>query len=122
MVFFLIFSVCTVAVVVGGVQKGIERISKILMPLLAALAVFLMIYVLCQDEAMEGVKDLFIPDFSELKFETLLAALGQLFYSMSLAMGIMITYGSYMKRDVNIESSVKQIKYLIRALLSLPDL
>lgn len=109
MVFFLIFSVCTVAVVVGGVQKGIERISKILMPLLAALAVFLMIYVLCQEKAMEGVKDLFIPDFSELKFETLLAALGQLFYSMSLAMGIMITYGSYMKKNASISASARQI-------------
>ena len=108
-VFFLIFAVVTVLVVIGGVQKGIERMSKILMPLLAAIAVFLMIYVLCQDGAAEGVKDLFIPDFSEFTYETLLAALGQLFYSMSLAMGIMITYGSYMKKDAKISGAARQI-------------
>ena len=108
-VFFLIFAIATVLVVIGGVQKGIERISKILMPLLAVLAVFLMIYVLCQDGAIEGVKDLFIPDFSEFTYETLLAALGQLFYSMSLAMGIMITYGSYMKKDAKISGAARQI-------------
>lgn len=109
LVFFLIFSLATVAVVVFGVQKGIERISKILMPLLAVIAVFLMIYVLIQPGAIEGVKDLFVPDFSEFRFETLLAALGQLFYSMSLAMGIMITYGSYMKKSASVSNSARQI-------------
>lgn len=109
LLYFLIFAAATVAVVLGGVQKGIERISKILMPLLAALAIFLMIYVLCQENAGEGVAKLFIPDFSEFTFETLLAALGQLFYSLSLAMGIMITYGSYMKKDVSIMKSGMQI-------------
>ena len=77
LVFFLVFAVITVFVVVFGVQKGIERMSKILMPLLAIIAVFLMIYVLCQDGAGAGVADLFIPDFSEFTFGTLLAALGQ---------------------------------------------
>ncbi len=107
--FFLIFTAATVFVVVFGVQKGIERISKILMPLLAVLAIFLMIYVLCQDGAAAGVADLFIPDFSEFTYETLLAALGQLFYSLSLAMGIMITYGSYMKKNASIPASSLQI-------------
>ena len=109
LVFFLIFAAATIAVVVGGVQKGIERMSKILMPLLAAIAVFLMIYVLCQERAGAGVADLFIPDFSEFTFGTLLAALGQLFYSMSLAMGIMITYGSYMKKNAKISGAARQI-------------
>lgn len=109
LVVFLIFAAATVAVVVGGVQKGIERVSKILMPLLAIIAVFLMIYVLCQEDAGEGVADLFIPDFGEFTPETLLAALGQLFYSMSLAMGIMITYGSYMKKDAKISGAARQI-------------
>lgn len=109
LLFFFIFIAATVAVVVGGVQKGIERISKILMPILAVLAVFLMIYVLCQEGAAAGAADLFIPDFSEFTFETLLAALGQLFYSLSLAMGIMITYGSYMKKEASIPKSGLQI-------------
>ena len=109
LVVFLIFAAATVAVVVGGVQKGIERVSKVLMPLLAIIAVFLMIYVVCQENAGAGVADLFIPDFGEFRFETLLAALGQLFYSMSLAMGIMITYGSYMKKDAKISGAARQI-------------
>ena len=109
LIFFLVFAVITVFVVVFGVQKGIERMSKILMPLLAVIAVGLMIYVLCQPGATEGLKVLFVPNFEDFKFETLLAALGQLFYSMSLAMGIMVTYGSYMKKDAKITSSARQI-------------
>ena len=109
LIFFLIFAAATVLVVVFGVQKGIERISKVLMPLLAVISVGLMIYVLCQEGALEGVAYLFTPDFSKFSYETLLAALGQLFYSLSLAMGIMITYGSYMKKEVSIPKSSMQI-------------
>ena len=109
LIFFLIFAAATIFVVVFGVQKGIERISKVLMPLLAAISIFLMIYVLCQDGALEGVAYLFTPDFSKFSYETLLAALGQLFYSLSLAMGIMITYGSYMKKEVSVSKSSLQI-------------
>ncbi len=109
LIFFLIFAAATVLVVVFGVQKGIERISKVLMPLLAVISVALMVYVLCQDGALEGVAYLFTPDFSQFGYETLLAALGQLFYSLSLAMGIMITYGSYMKKDVSVSKSSLQI-------------
>ena len=105
----MIFAAATIFVVVFGVQKGIERISKVLMPLLAAISIFLMIYVLCQDGALEGVAYLFTPDFSKFSYETLLAALGQLFYSLSLAMGIMITYGSYMKKEVSVSKSSLQI-------------
>ena len=109
LLFFLIFAAATIFVVVFGVQKGIERISKVLMPLLAVISVALMVYVLCQDGALEGVAYLFTPDFSQFGYETLLAALGQLFYSLSLAMGIMITYGSYMKKDVSVSKSSLQI-------------
>ena len=107
--FFLIFALLTVAIVVFGVQKGIENMSKILMPALAIIAVFLMVYVLCQPGALEGVKYALLPDFSRFGFETVLGALGQLFYSMSIGMCIMITYGSYMKKDVSIKSSACQI-------------
>ena len=128
LVFFLIFSLATVAVVIFGVQKGIERISKILMPALAVLALFLMIYVLCQPGAWEGIKYLFVPDFGKFGYETLLAALGQLFYSMSLAMGIMITYGSYMKKSANIRTSARQISIcdtcfaIVAAMIIIPSI
>ena len=127
-VFFLIFAALTVLVVIFGVQKGIERISKILMPLLAALALFLMIYVLCQPGAAEGVKKLFVPDFKDFGYDTLLAALGQLFYSMSLAMCIMITYGSYMKKSASISKSARQISIcdtcfaIVAALIIIPSI
>lgn len=112
----------TALIVLLGVEKGIEKVSKIMMPLLIAITIFIAIYALFMPGAIDGLIYYIKPDFSKFSFTTVLAAMGQLFYSLSLAMGIMITYGSYMKRDVNIESSVKQIRYLIRALLSLPDL
>ena len=109
LIFFLVFAVLTVVVVAFGVQKGIEKMSKILMPTLAAISVFLMIYVLCQPGALAGVGYALIPDFSKFGFETVLGALGQLFYSMSIGMCIMVTYGSYMKKSVSIKSSSAQI-------------
>lgn len=109
LIFFLIFVLFTIVIVVFGVQKGIEKMSKILMPTLAIIAIFLLIYTLCQPGAWEGVAYTIIPDFSKFGFETVLGALGQLFYSMSIGMCIMITYGSYMKKDVSIKSSSKQI-------------
>ena len=109
LLFFLIFALITVAIVVFGVQKGIEKISKILMPALAIMAIFLMIYTFCQPGALDGIVYTLIPDFSKFGFGTVLGALGQLFYSLSIGMCIMITYGSYMKKDVNIKSSSRQI-------------
>lgn len=109
LIFFLIFASFTVVIVAFGVQKGIEKMSKILMPALAILSVFLMIYVLCQKGAWKGVGYTLIPNFSDFGFGTVLGALGQLFYSMSIGMCIMITYGSYMKKDVSIKSSSMQI-------------
>ncbi len=109
LIFFLIFATFTVLIVAFGVQKGIEKMSKILMPALAIMVVFLMIYVLCQPGAWVGVEYTLLPDFSKFKFETVLGALGQLFYSMSIGMCIMITYGSYMKKNVSIKSSSMQI-------------
>ncbi len=107
---FLLFIGITALVVLLGVEKGVEKVSKIMMPVLVALTVAISIYSITMDGAMEGVKYYIIPDFSKFSAMTVLAAMGQLFYSMSLAMGIMITYGSYMKKDVSIESSVKQIE------------
>ena len=107
---FMLFIVITALVVVFGVEKGIEKVSKVMMPVLVALSIAIAIYSITMPGAIDGVKYYLLPDFSKFSITTVLAAMGQLFYSMSLAMGIMITYGSYMKKDVNLESSVKQIE------------
>lgn len=107
---FCIFAVLTAVVVICGVEKGIEKVSKIMMPLLVVLTVFISLYVLTIDGALEGVKYYIMPHMSDFSVKTVLSAMGQLFYSMSLAMGIMITYGSYMKKSTNLESSVRQIE------------
>lgn len=107
---FTIFVALTMIVVIFGVEKGIEKVSKFMMPLLVALTIGISIYVLTIDGAMEGVRYYIMPHMSDFSAKTVLAAMGQLFYSMSLAMGIMITYGSYMKKSANLESSVRQIE------------
>lgn len=107
---FLIFMGLTALVVLFGVEKGIEKVSKVMMPVLAILTVFISIYGLFMPGAIDGLLYYVTPNFSKFSATTVLAAMGQLFYSMSLAMGIMITYGSYMKKDVNLESSVHQIE------------
>ena len=109
LIYFLIFAAMAFVVVVLGVQIGIEKVSKILMPILSILAVVLAVFVLCQPNAWKGLSYIFVPDFGKFSGEMLLDALGQLFYSMSLAMCIMITYGSYMKKDANIQKSGRQI-------------
>lgn len=107
---FLLFMGATALVVLCGVNKGVEKVSKIMMPVLVVLTVFVAVYALFLPGAMDGVKYYLMPDFSKFSMTTVVAAMGQLFYSMSLAMGIMITYGSYMKKEVRLESSVHQIE------------
>jgi len=107
---FALFMVFTAIVVLFGVEKGIEKVSRFMMPLLVVLTIGISLYVLTIDGAWEGVKYYITPHMSDFSLKTLLAAMGQLFYSMSLAMGIMITYGSYMKRSTNLEHSVRQIE------------
>ena len=110
LVWFAIFIGITAVVVMLGVEKGVEKVSKIMMPVLVLLTLFIAVYSLFIPGAMDGFLYYITPDFSHFSATTVLAAMGQLFYSMSLAMGIMITYGSYMKKDVNLESSVHQIE------------
>ncbi len=110
MLWFLLFIGITFAVVLFGVEKGIEKCSKIMMPFLVLLSIVVAIFVVCQPGAMEGVAYYLKPDFSKFTPMTVLSAMGQLFYSMSLAMGIMVTYGSYMKKEVNLDHAVRQIE------------
>lgn len=106
----ILFVGLTMIVVIKGVKNGIEKASKILMPILIALSVFVSVYSIMQPGALEGVKYFLLPDFSNFSFQAVLAAMGQMFYSLSLAMGIMVTYGSYLSKKDNIETSVKQIE------------
>ena len=110
-VWLCVFAAVTVLIVMMGVEKGTERVSKITMPILAALSVFIAIYVATIDGAFAGIIYYITPDFSKLSPMTVVAAVGQLFYSMTLAMGVMITYGSYMKKDVSLEKSVHIIEF-----------
>lgn len=113
---FGVFVLFTAVVVMIGVEKGIERASCVLMPVLIVLTVAIALYCVTRPGAMEGVKYYLLPDFSRFSATTVLAAMGQLFYSMSLAMGTMITYGSYMKKEDNLEKSVRQIELFDTAL------
>lgn len=120
LIYFIIFLILTTVIVLLGVKKGVERVSKALMPILLVLAVGIAVYVATIPGAMDGIKYYLLPDFSKFSFKTVCAAMGQLFFSMSLAMGIMISYGSYVKDDVNIMKSVNHIEIFdtVVALLS----
>ena len=111
LLWFGIFLGVTTLVVMLGVEKGIELASKWLMPLLVVLSVVIAVYVVCLPGAAAGVVYYLKPDFSRFSVSTVLAAMGQLFYSLSLSMGTMITFGSYMKDDISIHSSVRQIEW-----------
>ena len=110
LIWFFIYTTATAVIVFLGVDKGIEKMSRYLMPALLVITVALTIFVICQPGALEGVIYYLKPDFSKLSIMTFVAALGQLFFSMSLAMGIMVTYGSYLKKDSNIVTSTRQIE------------
>lgn len=111
-IWFVAFIGLTAIIVFFGVEKGVEKVSKVMMPVLVLLIVFIAVYTLItMDGAMDGVLYYITPDFSKFSIMTVVAAMGQLFYSMSLAMGIMITFGSYMKKDINIEKSTHQIEF-----------
>lgn len=109
-VWLFVYIALTAVVVMLGVEKGIEKFSKVLMPVLIALSLGIAIYTLTLPGAGAGVKYYFMPDFDKFSVMTVLAALGQLFYSLSISMGILITYGSYMPKNTSIEKSVHQIE------------
>ena len=111
LLWFALFVGITAIIVLFGVEKGIEKVSKVMMPILVVLILFIAIFTICTvDGALDGVVYYIKPDFSKFSIMTVVAAMGQLFYSMSLAMGIMITFGSYMKKGISIEKSTKQIE------------
>lgn len=108
----IVFIIVSAVIVMIGVQHGIETVSKIIMPSLILLIMFLTVYtVIRSDHGIEGIIYYIKPNLSSITIKTVIAAMGQVFYSMSIATGTFITFGSYMKRKVNIEKSVHQIEF-----------
>ncbi len=107
---FVLFLGITTVVVLCGVEKGVERVSKIMMPILLLLTIGISIYVITIPGSLEGIKYYLLPDFSKFSIKTVCAAMGQMFFSMSLAMGIMVSYGSYVKDDVDMGKAVSHIE------------
>ena len=105
----IVFMALTGFIVLAGVKKGIERYTKLMMPLLFVLIVILGIRACTLDGAMEGIKFLFLPKFSELTSQGVLSALGQAFFSLSIGMGVLLTYASYIKKDENLTSISLQL-------------
>ncbi|MBR1549915.1 MAG: sodium-dependent transporter [Bacteroidales bacterium] len=105
----IVFAVLTLVVVLGGVQSGIEKASKILMPVLLVLVLLLCVRSLTLPGASKGLYYLFHPDFSLLTWEGVLAILGQALFSLSVGMGVMVAYGSYLPKGDNLFRSAMWI-------------
>ena len=107
---FVIFCLFTLSIIYAGVRNGIERVSKFMMPILVVLSVIIAIYSVTRPGAIEGVKYFLVPNLKNFSWMTVVAAMGQMFYSLSIAMGILITFGSYMKKDSSIEDSTRNVE------------
>lgn len=111
-IWLIVFAILVFGIVLLGVEKGIEKCSKVLMPSLVVMAIFIAGYALLTPGAIEGLKYYLIPDFSRFSIMTIVAAMGQMFYSLSIGMGILFTYGSYMKKDIDMERSITQVEIM----------
>lgn len=109
LIWIFLFVAFTALVVLAGIKEGIEKYSKILMPILFVLLLFLCIYSLTLPKAGEGLRFLFMPDFSKITSSVILSALGQSFFSLSLGMGCLITYGSYFNKKTNLPKTAVQV-------------
>ena len=107
----LLFLGLTGAIIVFGVRNGIERMSKIMIPMLFIIIVLVVIRSLTLPGAIEGVKYMFVPDFSKVTADTCIAAMGQAFFSLSLGCGTILTYASYVKKEENILASSAWISF-----------
>src|SRR5690554_2487545 len=101
----LIFLLANIVILARGVQGGIEKASKIMMPTLFVLFIFIAIRSVTLPGAGAGLEFIFKPDFSQVTGSTFLAALGQAFFSLSLGMGCMMTYGSYLNKEENLPNN-----------------
>lgn len=107
---FLVFTFFTLAIIYAGVRNGVERVSSMMMPVLVVLSIIIAIYSVTRLGAFEGVKYFLVPNPANFSWMTVVAAMGQMFYSLSIAMGILVTFGSYMKKDISIEDSTRNVE------------
>ncbi len=107
---FIVFSVIVIAIIYAGVQNGIERVSKFMMPILVVLSVIIAVYSVTRPGAIEGVKYFLVPNVKNFSWMTVVTAMGQMFYSLSIAMGILVTFGSYMRKETEIEAATEQVE------------
>lgn len=107
---FLLFTLLTLGIIFAGVRNGVERVSRMMMPVLVVLSVIIAAYSVTRPGALEGVKYFLVPNPANFSWMTVVTAMGQMFYSLSIAMGILVTFGSYMKKDVSIEGSTKNVE------------
>ncbi|MCL1912020.1 MAG: sodium-dependent transporter [Leptospirales bacterium] len=117
-----IFIFLCAGVVFMGIQKGIEYLNKYLMPALIIISLIISAYSLTLSGALAGLKYYLIPNLDNFGIKTVVAAMGQMFFSLSLAMGIMITYGSYMRKEDDLERSVRHIEFFDTAIAFLAGL
>lgn len=101
-IFITIFAILTISIILCGIQNGIEKMCKILMPMLVVLLMVLCVRSLTLPDSVKGLQYLFQPDFSKLTGEGILAALGQALFSLSVGMGVMLVYGCYVPKKDNI--------------------
>ena len=107
---FIAFALFTLAIIFAGVRNGIERVSKVMMPILVVLSLVISVYSVTRPGAMAGVKYFLVPNLEGFSWMTVVSAMGQVFYSLSIAMGILVTFGSYMKKDISIEGSTRNVE------------
>ena len=119
---FIVFSLITLLIIYAGVQNGVERVSKFMMPVLVVLSEVIVVYSVTRPGAMEGVKYFLVPNPANFSWMTVVAAMGQMFYSLSIAMGILVTFGSYMKKDVSIEGSTTNVEIFDTAIAMMAGL
>lgn len=119
---FVLFAALVLFVILAGVEQGVERVSKVMMPVLVVLAVFIAGYSVTRPGAWEGVKYFLTPDLDNFSWMTVVAAMGQMFYSLSIAMGVLYTYGSYLDRRADIEKSTTQLELFDTAIAMLAGL
>jgi len=105
----VIFMAATISINIAGISQGIERAVRLLMPMLVVIILILIVYVMFQPGAGEGLREYLVPDFSAINTDLILAAMGQAFFSLSLGMGALITYGSYLSKRENIPEAAAYV-------------
>lgn len=119
---FILFAFFTLAIIFAGVRNGIERVSKFMMPVLVILSVIITVYSVTRPGALKGVAYFLVPNIRNFSWMTVVTAMGQMFYSLSISMGILITFGSYMKKDVSIEESTTHVEFFDTAIAMIAGL